>query len=69
VICDIVMPVMDGLEFARRLGAAHPEIPLVLASGYSHASVDTALAFLHKPSSRTDLLQALNSALAPLRKA
>jgi PAS domain S-box-containing protein len=34
VISDLTMPEMNGLEFAERLLAIRPDIPVVLASGY-----------------------------------
>ncbi|TCW61468.1 response regulator [Treponema sp. J25] len=35
VISDIRMPVMDGIEVARRLTESYPDIPLIILSGYS----------------------------------
>lgn len=34
VLADILMPVMDGLEFAVRLQEEHPEILLIMLSSY-----------------------------------
>ena len=34
VICDIVMPKMDGLEFARQVRALHPQVVIVLTTAY-----------------------------------
>lgn len=34
VLADIVMPVMDGIEFSAILGKKHPEIQLIILSSY-----------------------------------
>lgn len=34
VLADIVMPVMDGIEFSAILGRKHPEIQLIILSSY-----------------------------------
>lgn len=36
VLCDIVMPVMDGMEFSAIMGEKHPEIKLIILSGYDN---------------------------------
>jgi len=33
-LLDQVMPGMSGIELARRLGQARPELPVILVSGY-----------------------------------
>lgn len=35
VITDIVMPIMDGVEFAKIMGKEHPDIKIVVLSSYS----------------------------------
>jgi two-component system, cell cycle sensor histidine kinase and response regulator CckA len=35
VITDIVMPELDGIELVTRLRAAHPELAVILMSGYA----------------------------------
>ncbi|MDP5279198.1 response regulator [Sphingomonas sp. DG1-23] len=35
VLSDVVMPGMSGLELAEALGAAQPELPVILTTGYS----------------------------------
>ncbi|MCC7493842.1 MAG: PAS domain S-box protein [Fimbriimonadaceae bacterium] len=37
VVCDFMMPEMDGLELASRLLAAEPGLPLILLTGYAAA--------------------------------
>jgi CheY-like chemotaxis protein len=55
VITDVVMPGMNGLELARRLAEARPEILVLFMSGYSEEAVaqlgvrGTGEAFLQKP--------------------
>ena len=55
VFTDIRMPGMDGLEVASRLKKAHPEVPVVIVTGYgSEANERRAAAagvagFLRKP--------------------
>ncbi|GJE45834.1 ATP-binding protein [Methylobacterium soli] len=36
VFSDVVMPGMGGIELAKRLRELHPELPVILTSGYSH---------------------------------
>ena len=52
VFSDIVMPgKMDGLSFARHLKAIRPNLPILLATGYSDAAVNVRGDFpiLRKP--------------------
>jgi DNA-binding NtrC family response regulator len=45
ILTDIKMPEMDGLALAAEVRQSHPEIPVVLMTGYP--SVDTAVEALH----------------------
>ena len=65
VLSDIVMPGMGGLELAARLKRARPELPVVLATGYSEevARGQQRLPLVLKPYSATDLSAALAQAL------
>ena len=55
MLSDIVMPGgMTGIELARRAAVDHPEMRIVLTSGYAGEDVDAALSdapwpFLRKP--------------------
>ena len=64
VLSDIVMPgPIDGLTLAGRLRAQYPDLPLVLATGYSPVSEAPAgVEILHKPFDLDILAAALASA-------
>lgn len=66
VLSDVVMPGdMDGVALARQIRLQRPALPVVLISGYSHAAAAaTDLVVLRKPYNATDLLRALQEALA-----
>ena len=62
VFSDIVMPgKMDGLSLARRLKAMRPQLPILLATGYSDAAVNVRGDFpiLRKPYEIHQLSQAI----------
>ncbi|HEY7411270.1 MAG TPA: sigma-54 dependent transcriptional regulator [Vicinamibacteria bacterium] len=69
ILCDVVMPEMDGLDFLARARAVRPDVPIVLMSG--QAGVETAvratrlgaLDFVEKPVSLDRLLLTLRNAL------
>ncbi|MEZ6183828.1 MAG: response regulator [Planctomycetota bacterium] len=68
-LIDLVMPNLGGVEAARRLQAARPDLKLVYTSGYSKqaATEDEGLPvgadFLQKPASIARLLAAVRGAL------
>jgi len=39
VVSDIVMPRMNGVELMSALAASHPELPVILMSGYATAAL------------------------------
>src|SRR4051812_27241801 len=55
VVCDLMMPRIDGLELARRMRFAHPGTRVILMSAYhlTRAQLERAqvgeIAFLPKP--------------------
>ena len=58
VFSDVVMPGMGGIELAKHLQRRMPDLPVLLASGYSHVlAQDGAHGFelLHKPYSADQL--------------
>ncbi|PHZ84371.1 response regulator [Paremcibacter congregatus] len=36
LLTDIVMPVMDGIALALQAAAEHPDMPILMMTGYSH---------------------------------
>jgi len=54
-LTDVVMPKMDGLEFAHRLQSSRPDTRILFMSGYAHSEIgridnpENEIAFLHKP--------------------
>ena len=65
IFSDVVMPGMGGFALARQLQLSHPDLPVVLTSGYSHvlAKDDThGFALVRKPYSAQQLAQVLYEA-------
>ena len=64
VLSDVVMPGGSGLELADRLRRERPDLPVVLATGYSEAAETAAggpWPLLQKPYSADDLAAALHA--------
>lgn len=40
VISDIVMPRLNGVELLQVLSTTHPQLPVLLMSGYAHAQLE-----------------------------
>jgi PAS domain S-box-containing protein len=62
VFSDIVMPgKMDGLGLARRLKEVRPDLPVLLATGYSHAAANVRgdFSILRKPYEIHELSEAI----------
>jgi PAS domain S-box-containing protein len=75
VFSDIVMPgAMDGIALAREIRARHPDIPVLLTSGYSDVAhhADSEFAIMRKPFQLASLDQAVRTTLqgsrAPLAR-
>ncbi len=66
VLADVVMPGMTGIELARRLKGANPELPVVLMTGHSDR-VDEVIAAggvpLMKPFATLTLQRIITEAL------
>jgi len=71
VLCDLIMPRMNGWETLAALRELKPNIPIILASGYDKAQVmqgehvERPQAFLQKPFRLQALKIALGAALTP----
>jgi CheY-like chemotaxis protein len=62
IFSDVVMPGMNGVDFAREVARLYPGIPILLTSGYSSVLAEEGahgFSLLHKPYSVTDLSRAL----------
>ena len=69
LVSDLVMPGVKGSELARRLAERHPQLRVVLMSGYSELEEGASAAeglgalFLQKPFSTRELLRTVRSLL------
>ncbi len=69
VLSDVMMPTVSGVVLAQRLRASHPEVPVILMSGYGETdSVQQQLgefgvAFLQKPFNAAGLSAAVRARL------
>ncbi len=62
VFSDVVMPGMGGIELAKQLRRRLPDLPVILASGYSHILAEEGthgFDLLHKPYSAEQLSRTL----------
>jgi len=65
VLTDVVMPGMSGIELADAIRVRRPELPVILATGYSDELVSgrSEYAFVTKPFMSADLQETLTAAL------
>jgi CheY-like chemotaxis protein len=66
VVSDVVMPGIGGWDLARRLRAGHPEIAMVMVTGFSSEPPGEGLEdipVVRKPWEKQDLVEALTAAL------
>jgi len=65
VVTDYMMPGIDGGELARRVNASHPDVRILLITGYTGPADDVLhLARLSKPFGQAELASALASLFA-----
>ena len=66
VFSDVVMPGMSGMDLAARIRERHPNLPVVLTSGYSHVLAQNGthgFELLHKPYSIEQLSRILRKSV------
>jgi DNA-binding NtrC family response regulator len=69
LMTDVVMPEMNGKEFAQRLRARHPDLKVLFMSGYPASIISTQgqlgedINFLEKPFSMSEMAFKVREAL------
>ena len=70
LLTDIVMPVMDGIELARRAGEIDPELKIMFITGFAAVTLNTDMQapkdarVLSKPFHLKDLVREVDQLLA-----
>jgi PAS domain S-box-containing protein len=68
VFSDVVMPGLSGVDLAQQVRARYPDIPVLLASGYSREMLTgpaRGMPLLGKPYGRESLAEALSKLVTP----
>ena len=69
VLSDVVMPGKSGLDLAETVRRDHPQLPIVLVSGYSEEtvsggrSIPSDIPFVEKPFTADDIAKAIATAV------
>ena len=69
ILCDVVMPQMNGTELATRIGVEFSDVPVILMSAFTPAGVarvgvsETLVPVLQKPFEPTQLAELVQLAL------
>ena len=69
VVCDLVMPAVNGRDVARWLTAHRPDVPILLISGYpvayleAHGLHDPNIPLLRKPFLPSRLIESVEGVL------
>jgi CheY-like chemotaxis protein len=70
VVCDLVMPALNGRDLARWIGQHLPELPILFISGYpqpyldEHDLYEPGIPLLRKPFLPSRLLESVEEALS-----
>ena len=67
VLTDLTMPNLDGMQLARETSLLHPDLPILLITGFGdevNASAAPITQLLRKPISRSDLADAIQDAIS-----
>jgi len=70
LIADVVMPGLSGVELATIIRIKHPEIGIILMSGYTgnviarYGDLDPTIPFIQKPFSRRDMAEVIQKVIA-----
>jgi DNA-binding NtrC family response regulator len=70
VVSDIVMPRLNGVQLLEALAVSHPDLPIILMSGYAptqlaERGIAAPCSVLSKPFSPQSLLAEVQRCLAP----
>jgi DNA-binding response OmpR family regulator len=74
LLTDIVMPGLDGIALALKVGSSHPELPILMMSGYAveRQRAHNLEALVHriipKPFSLKDIVAAVDETLTTSRR-
>ena len=74
ILTDLKMPEMDGIQFLTSARAVHPDIPVILITGF--ATIDTAVSaikwgafdYLRKPFEIKHIYEVIDRALASVKR-
>jgi FixJ family two-component response regulator len=64
VITDLAMPGMTGDQFALRLRAERPSLPVIIATGFAGGLVASSLPRLQKPYSLDSLATIIETSIS-----
>ncbi|SFK51241.1 PAS domain S-box-containing protein [Sphingomonas sp. NFR04] len=64
VVSDYMMPRMNGTEVAERIREGHPDMPILIVTGYAGGDLDLPLPQLAKPFRQIDIAMAIDQLIA-----
>jgi two-component system, cell cycle sensor histidine kinase and response regulator CckA len=68
ILTDLVMPVMDGIQFVKLVRATNPNAKIVCMSGYTEEPLPHNVEFVPKPFQPAQLLECIEGVLHPVEK-